>query len=74
LKKIATETGGQYLRARDKSGLKNIYSQIDKMKKSKVEVTSFKRYEEKYLPFVLAALGFLFAEILLRFTFLRKFS
>jgi Ca-activated chloride channel family protein len=44
------------------------------MKKSKVEVTSFKRYEEKYLPFVLAALGFLFAEILLRFTFLRKFS
>jgi Ca-activated chloride channel family protein len=73
LQKIASETGGKYFRARDKEGLKNIYSQIDQLEKSKIEVTTFRRYEERFLPFVLAALAFLFAELLLRFTLLRKF-
>ena len=73
LRKIANETGGKYFRARDKDGLKNIYNQIDKMEKSKVEITSFKRYKEKFLPFVLAALGLLFLEILFRFTVFKKF-
>jgi Ca-activated chloride channel family protein len=61
LQRIASETGGQYFRARDKEGLKNIYSQIDQMEKSKVEVTSFKR------------VAFLLLELLLRFTLFRKF-
>ncbi len=73
LRKIAEETGGKYFRARDKDGLKNTYSQIDQMEKSKVELQSFKRFEERYLLFVLAALGFLFLEILLRFTTFKKF-
>jgi Ca-activated chloride channel homolog len=73
LNKIANETGGKYFRARDKDGLQNIYGQIDKLEKSKIEITTFRRYEERFLPFVLAALAFLFAELLLRFTLLRKF-
>jgi Ca-activated chloride channel family protein len=73
LRKIADETGGKYFRAKDKNGLENIYSQIDLMEKSKIEITSFKRYEERFLPFVLGALIFLFLEMLLRFTILRKF-
>ena len=73
LRKIANETGGKYFRAKDKDGLKNIYSQIDKLEKSKIEITSYKRYQEKFLPFVLAALGLLFLEILLRFTVFKKF-
>jgi Ca-activated chloride channel homolog len=73
LRKIANETGGKYFRARDKDGLKNIYSQIDQMEKSKIEITTFRRYEERFLPFVLAALAFLFLEVLLRFTLFRKF-
>jgi Ca-activated chloride channel family protein len=73
LQKIATETGGKYFRARDKSGLQNIYGQIDKLEKSKIEITTFRRYEERFLPFVLAALAFLFIEIVFRFTFFRKF-
>lgn len=73
LKKIADETGGLYFRARDKDGLRSIYSQIDNMEKSKVEVQTFKRFEEKFLPFVLAALFFLFLELVLKFTLLRKF-
>jgi Ca-activated chloride channel family protein len=73
LRRIADETGGRYFRAKDKEGLQNIYKQIDQMERSKVEVTSYKRYRELFLPFMLAALGFLFLEIILRFTWLKKF-
>lgn len=73
LRMIAEQTGGRYFRARDKEGLRNTYNQIDKMEKSKVEIQSFKRYRELFLPFVLGALAFLFLEIVLRFTVFRKF-
>ena len=73
LRKVATETGGQYFRARDKEGLRNTYSQIDKLEKSKIEITSFKHSEEKFVPFILAALAFLFLELILKFTIFRKF-
>ena len=73
LRRIAEETGGRYFRARDKEGLKNTYKQIDQMEKSKMEQLSFKRFEERFLPFVLAALGLLFLEILLRYTLFRRF-
>lgn len=73
LRKIADETGGKYFRARDKDALEGIYAQIDKLEKSKVEVMSYKRYEERFLPFVFAAIGFLLLELLLRFTILKRF-
>lgn len=73
LQRIATETRGQYFRARDKDALKSIYQQIDQLEKSKVEITSFQKVEERFLPFVLAAIAFVFLELLLRFTLFRKF-
>ena len=73
LQRIAGETGGKYFRAKDKEGLQNIYRQIDQLEKSKIEVTSYKRHLELFLPFVLAALGLLFLEIVLKFTVLKRF-
>jgi len=73
LRKIASETGGEYFRARDKLGLQNIYEQIDKMEKSKVEVQSLRHYTEEFVPLLLIALGLLFLELVLRFTIFRKF-
>jgi Ca-activated chloride channel family protein len=73
LRKIADETGGRYFRAKDREGLQNIYKQIDQLEKSKVEYTSYKRYEELFLPLALAAIAFLFLELLLRLTLLRRF-
>lgn len=73
LYKIATETGGQFFRARDKEALQNIYKRIDAMEKSKIDIVSYKRFQELFLPFILAALGFLFLEIILRLLVLRKF-
>jgi len=73
LTKMADETGGQFFRAKDKEGLQDVYRQINKLEKSKVEVQSFRRYEERFIPFLLAALIFVFLELLLNFTLFRKF-
>lgn len=73
LTKIADETGGKYFRAKDNEGLKNIYNEIDKLEKTRVEVTALKRYNEKFFPIALAALFFLLLEILLRHTLFRTF-
>ncbi len=73
LKNIATETGGKYFRATNNRSLENIYNEINKMEKSKVEIITFHRYSEKFYPFIFAAMGFLLIEIILRYTLFRKF-
>lgn len=73
LTQIANETGGKYYRATDNESLHNIYSDIDKLEKSKVEITALKRYSEEFFPFALAAAGLLLLEEILRLTILRKF-
>jgi Ca-activated chloride channel family protein len=73
LTNIANETGGRYFRAKDNEGLKNIYNEIDKMERSKVEITTYHRVTEKYYPFVFAALAFILLEVILRFTVFKKF-
>jgi Ca-activated chloride channel family protein len=73
LRRIASETGGEYFRARDKLSLQSIYGQIDKMEKSKIEIQSLRHYYDEFIPLLLLALGLLFVELVLRFTILRKF-
>ena len=73
LKAIAGETGGQYFRAKDNVGLQNIYTEIDRLEKSKVEIFTITRYTEKFTPFLLVALIFLLAELILKFTIFKKF-
>jgi Ca-activated chloride channel family protein len=73
LTQIAKETGGKYYRAKDNEGLKNIYTEIDQLEKSKVEVTALSRYTEHFFPFALAAAALLLLEMVLRFTLFRKF-
>ena len=73
LTEIASETGGRYFRAKDNESLKNIYASIDMLEKSKVEVTTFTRFTDKFFPFVVAAMLFILLEVLLRFTVFRKF-
>lgn len=73
LTQIANETGGHYYRAKDNESLKSIYSEIDRLEKSKIEVTTLRRYTEQFYPFALAAALFLLLELLLKWTVLRKF-
>jgi len=73
LTQIAKETGGLYYRAKDNESLHAIYSEIDRLEKSKIEVTALRRYTEQFFPFALAAAVLLMLELLLRWTVLKKF-
>jgi Ca-activated chloride channel family protein len=73
LQELAKETGGQYFHAKSKEALQAVYSSIDKLEKSKIQRTTYHRFEEKYFAFVIAALAFLILEVVLKFTVFRKF-
>jgi len=55
LKDIALKTGGKYFRATDNNKLTQVYAEIDKLEKSKIDVRQFTRKEEKFLlPSIIA--------------------
>jgi Ca-activated chloride channel homolog len=72
LKEIAQSTGGRYFRATDNDKLVQVYQEIDKLEKSKIDVKQFTRKEEKYLVPSIIAFCLLAFEMLLRNTVLRK--
>jgi len=73
LTQIAGETGGKYFRAKDNATLKGIYTEIDKLEKSRVEVTALRRFNEKFFPLAIGSIFFLMLEAILKFTVFRKF-
>ncbi|MGN8067600.1 VWA domain-containing protein [Mucilaginibacter sp. SG564] len=68
LSKIATITGGKYFRATNNETLRQIYTQIDKLEKAKIDVTQYRRKTEMFLPWAIIALGLLALEFLLKNT------
>ena len=74
LKQIAGQTGGKYFRATNNTSLKAIYDEIDKMEKTSIEVTSFKRYAELFFPFAMLAVILLSLELLLRYTLFKSLT
>ena len=69
---IAEATGGRYFRATDKQSLRDIYNEIDKLERTKLNVQQYQEYEELYQLFALLAILFLMIELLLRYTVLRR--
>ena len=69
---IAEMTGGRYFRATDKEKLKAIYDEINRMERSKVEVSEHVTYHELFVKWVLWALGALLAEFLLSTLLLKR--
>ena len=74
MQKISRETGGKYYRATNNTSLGKVYDEIDRLEKTKIEINSFKRYAELYLPYALLGLGFLFLEILFRQTLFKSLT
>lgn len=72
LKDIAKKTGGQYFRANDNKRLKEIYAQIDKLEKTKIEVSAFEHKTEKFFAFALLAIIFVSLEILFRYLIVKS--
>ena len=73
MKEIAKKTGGKYFRAQDNTGLENIYNEINKLEKTKVEELKFVNFDEKFRPLVWLAGLLLLIEIILRNTIFRSF-
>jgi Ca-activated chloride channel family protein len=66
LKKVASSTGGRYFRATSKDALKEIYAEIDKLEKTIVEEKQYSKRSERFLPFLLAGITLIFADLFLK--------
>ena len=74
LRNIASTTGGAYFRATDNNSLRQIYEQIDQLEKTKLRVREYSKRIENFMPYLIAALLLLIAEILVRYFGLRTIS
>ncbi len=72
LSDIAAATEGDFYRATNTSELHRIYKEIDRLEKSKLNVTRFSKRYDAYQPFALAATVLLLIELLLRMTIFRR--
>ena len=73
LTQIAEATGGHYFRATDNQKLAQIYTEIDKLEKSKIEELKYYQHKENFRLWALLALILLAAEFGLRHTVFRSF-
>lgn len=73
LKEIAAETNGKYFRATNNDKLAEIYDEIDKLEKTKIEEFKYYNYQEMYRDLVFLALGLLILEFLLKNTLFKSF-
>ncbi len=71
LRQIAQTANGQYYRATSNSKLKEVYEEIDKLERTKLQVKEFSKNQEEYQPLALALLLSLLVSILLKQTVLR---
>jgi Ca-activated chloride channel family protein len=73
LQYIATKTAGKYFRATDNTKLKEIYDEIDKLEKTKIEEFKYYNYQEKYRILVGIGLALLTLEFSLKNTLFKSF-
>ena len=71
LKEISEITDGRYFRATDNESLKNIYLDIEKLEKTKINVNEFSSKNEEYFWFAVFAGLLLLFEIIIRNTLLK---
>lgn len=71
LQSIASNTGGKYFRATDNSVLSDIFSEIDQLEKSRIDVQNFSHTEDDYLPWAILACGLLILELVIRNAWLK---
>ena len=72
LKNVANKTGGLYFRATDNKKLEEIYNEINKLEKTEVEEIKYSDPQEKYRLLIIAAIGLIFVELILKYTVFRS--
>jgi Ca-activated chloride channel family protein len=63
LKKIADISGGEFFRATDTRSLQEIFAEIDKLEKTKIEVEKIAQYRDLFQWFLIAGISLLTIEI-----------
>ncbi|MEZ5021312.1 MAG: VWA domain-containing protein [Bacteroidales bacterium] len=74
LQQIAELTGGHYFRAVDNTSLQQVYGEIDKLEKSKIETREHSKRDEVFMSWAMAALVLIGIELLLRYLFMKNMS
>ena len=72
LKNVANKTGGLYFRATDNKKLEEIYNEINKLEKTEIEEIKYSDSEEKYRLLIIAAIGLIFVELILKYIVFRS--
>ena len=72
MRQMAEQTDdGRYFRATNKKALQEIFSQIDEMEKSKIDVTQYAQTKDEQAPWLWLALLALVAELLIRWVWFK---
>jgi Ca-activated chloride channel homolog len=74
LEEIAQKTQGKFFRARSSADLADIYSAIDRLEKTKIEVSQYARTTEYFPWFLGVAMALLLIDLLLRWGVVRSIS
>ena len=69
---IASATNGEFYRATNNNKLREVYQQIDKLEKTKMNVKEYSKRYEAFAPFAIVACLLLLLELLLRETVLKN--
>ena len=72
LRTVAESTGGKYFRATGNRVLEEVFSEIDALEKTQMDVRHFSHTEDNYILWAWLAFGLFAFEILLRYTVLRS--
>lgn len=72
LAQISSISGGLYFRADNNSKLREVYAEIDKLEKTKLNVKEFSKREEEYQKFAWIALLCIMLEVLMRNSILKR--
>lgn len=72
LGRMGSETGGKFFRATRDDSLSGIFDEIDRLEKTKVDVSQFTRWTEHFQSYLFWAVIFYFSGFLLSITWLRR--
>jgi Ca-activated chloride channel family protein len=72
LNQISKMTDGKYFRATSNTKLRQVYQEIDKLEKSKIDVTEFHKKKEEFFILAWIALLLVTLEVVLRNTYFRN--
>ena len=72
LSRMAKDTGGKFFRATREDSLKGVFSEIDSLEKTKIDVNKFTRYTELFQNWLQYAFWLYLVGVLLGLTWLRR--